>query len=129
MNKLILTVGLPRSGKSTWALKQGHPVVNRDAIRLALHGEPYLQRAELMISSIETYMIRSLFAAGHDTIIIDSTNLRKRYVDRWESSEWEIELMFISTPAHICIERAVNDEKPELIPIFKAMDIPEYHNG
>jgi predicted kinase len=36
MQQLILTVGLPRSGKTTWAKQQGVPMVNRDAIRLAL---------------------------------------------------------------------------------------------
>jgi len=129
MNKLILTVGLPKSGKTTWALKQGHPVVSRDAIRLALHGEAYLQSAENMVSTIEAYMVASLFYAGHETVIIDAAHLRKRYVDRWESSLWELELKFFSTPADICIERAVADEKPELIPIIKAMDKPEYYNG
>ena len=52
MKTLILTVGLPRSGKSTWALQQGHPVVNRDGIRKALHGEVYLQPAEDMVTTI-----------------------------------------------------------------------------
>ncbi len=33
MNRLILTVGLPRSGKTTWALEQGWPIVNPDSIR------------------------------------------------------------------------------------------------
>ncbi|KKK82651.1 hypothetical protein LCGC14_2801230, partial [marine sediment metagenome] len=49
MKKLILTVGLPRSGKSTWARKQGHPIVNPDSIRLALYGEPFIEEAEPMI--------------------------------------------------------------------------------
>lgn len=45
MKKLILTIGLPRSGKSTWAKQQGCPVVNPDSIRLALHGKAYIQEA------------------------------------------------------------------------------------
>ena len=35
---LIVMVGLPRSGKTTWARKQGYPIVNPDSIRLAFHG-------------------------------------------------------------------------------------------
>lgn len=43
---VILTSGLPRSGKTTWALKQSLSIVNRDAIRLALHGQPFIPEAE-----------------------------------------------------------------------------------
>ena len=64
---LILTVGLPRSGKSTWAAQTGWPIVNRDAIRLALHGQAYIQDAEDMVTAIETYMVKALFGAGNNT--------------------------------------------------------------
>jgi len=77
MNKLILTVGFPRSGKTTWALQQGHPVVNRDAIRKALHDHDYIQSAEDMVSAIEIYMVKALFLAGHTTVIVDSTHLER----------------------------------------------------
>ena len=58
---LILTVGLPRSGKTTWAKKTGLPIVNRDAIRIALHGQAYIQDAEEMITAFEWYMVKALF--------------------------------------------------------------------
>ena len=32
--KLIMTIGLPRSGKSTWARTQACPIVNQDSIKL-----------------------------------------------------------------------------------------------
>ncbi|GAF94425.1 unnamed protein product, partial [marine sediment metagenome] len=63
--KLILTVGLPRSGKTTWARKQGIPMVNPDSIRLALHGKAFIEEAEPMIWTIAKYMVRALFIAGH----------------------------------------------------------------
>jgi len=126
-NKLILVSGLPRSGKTTWALKQGHPVVSRDGIREALHGKPYIQRAEDMITAIETYMVRALFAAGHKTVIVDSTHLKQKYIDRW-IGDWDLQVHRIDTPAAVCIKRAIDDKKEDLIPIIQSMAKTEYQN-
>lgn len=122
MNTLFLTVGLPRSGKSTWAKSQSLPIVNRDAIRLALHGQAYIQDAEPMVTAIETYMVKSLFLAGHNAIIIDATHLKEEYRKRWESDEWEIRLVNFKTSKEVCIERAKKDKKEYLIPIIESMD-------
>jgi len=121
MNKLILTVGLPRSGKSTWALKQGHPVVNRDAIRLALHGQAYIQSAEDMVSAIEMYMVKSLFLAGHTTVIVDSTHLNQTYVDRWNYGNWDLQTRVFDADRDVCIERAKADGRLDLIPSIERM--------
>ena len=121
MKNLILTVGLPRSGKSTWALKQGHPIVNRDAIRLALHGQAFIGQAEDMVTAIETYMVKSLFEAGHDNVIVDATHLKQKYVKRWHYGNWEVKTKLFDTPKEVCIERAKNDGKEYLIPIIEKM--------
>jgi predicted kinase len=128
MKKLILTVGLPKSGKTTWALKQGHPVVNRDAIRLALHSRQYLQAAEDMVTVIETYMVNSLFLAGHDTVIVDATHLKQEYIDRWNYGDWDLQTHIIDTPAEVCIERAKAIGNWDLVSIIEAMDHPDYDN-
>ena len=47
--QLILTVGLPRSGKTTWALAQGYPIVAPDAIRLAVTGQRYVELTDYLI--------------------------------------------------------------------------------
>ncbi len=121
MNKLILTVGLPRSGKSTWALKQGHPIVNRDAIRLALHGHEYIQCAEDMVTALEVYMVRSLFFAGHKTVIVDSTHIKQKYRDKWKFGNWEVEEEIFLTSVGTCIERAKKDKRYDLIPVIERM--------
>lgn len=131
MNKLILTVGLPRSGKTTWALKQGVPVVSRDGIRKALYDKVYISEAEEMVAAIEKYMVKALFLAGHDTVIIDNTHLRKKYRDRWICSrysqiQWKIELEEFKVDVNICVQRAIKDQRPELIPIIQAMAEESY---
>ena len=121
MKTLILTIGLPRSGKSTWAKKTGFPIVNRDAIRLALHGQPFLKEAESMVTAIEDYMVKSLFLAGHNFVIVDATHLKKRYIERWISDEWKVKAKIFLTPEEVCVQRAKDTDKEYLIPIIRKM--------
>lgn len=122
MNTLYLTVGLPRSGKSTWAKQTQCPIVNRDAIRLALHGQPFIKEAESMVTAIEDYMVKSLFIAGHKAVIVDATHLKKKYRDRWLNNEWEVRYKIFNTPKQVCIERALKDGKEYLVEVIERMD-------
>ena len=82
---LIAMVGLPRSGKSTWAKKAGHPIVSPDAIRLALHGQRFISEAEPFVWAIAKAMVRALFLAGHSAVILDATNNTRKRRDEWKS--------------------------------------------
>lgn len=122
MKTLIILMGLPRSGKSTYAKRQGYPVVNPDSIRLALHGKNFIETAEPMIWVIAKYMVKALFYAGHDKVILDATNLTRERRQEWESDEWENEYIYFKTTKRICIKRAFNDNREDLIPVIKKMD-------
>ena len=108
MSTLILTVGLPQSGKSTWARRQGHPIVNPDSLRLALHGKPFIGLAEPFVWAIAKVMVRALFLAGHDTVIVDATNTTRKRRDDWKSRDWERKFQVFGGPEmkDVCLERA-----------------------
>lgn len=118
---LILTVGLPYSGKTTWALSTGFPIVCRDAIRMALHGERYLAPAEDMVSVLEFNMVQSLFLAGHRFVIVDSMNLKEEYRERWNKPwfKWTICLKVFAADKRVCKERAIGNVDHEIIPIIE----------
>ena len=118
---LIMTVGLPRSGKTTWAKEQGHPIVNPDAIRLALHGQAYSSLAEPFVWAIAKAMVRALFLAGHDTVILDATNTTEKRRSDWNNGIWTWEYKVFDTPADVCIERAKTSGREELIPVIERM--------
>jgi predicted kinase len=129
--KLILTVGLPRSGKSTWAQQQGFSIVCPDAIRLALHGERYLAKPEPMVWLIVYIMVDALFLAGNDTIIIDATNTNEKRRREWKEKfpNVEIELKVFDTSPAECKRRAVDTGQPDLLPVIDRMaaqwDLPK----
>ncbi len=122
MKILILTVGLPRSGKSTWSRKQGNPIVNPDSIRLALYGQSFIEDAEPMIWCIAKYMVKALFLAGHNKVILDATNLTKKGRAFWESREWTRQFKFFNASKEECIKRAILDNRRDLLLIIVKMD-------
>lgn len=121
--KLILMVGLPLSGKSTWARKQGHPIVNPDSIRLALHGQRFYGDAEPFVWAIAYLMVDALFKAGHRTVIVDSTNITEKRRRPWfdKFKDCNVVLEIIETSHNVCTRRAEQDHDLEILPIIDKM--------
>lgn len=118
---LVMTVGLPRSGKTTWAQKQGVPVVQPDAIRLAIHGQAYLHQAESLVWAHADVMVRALFGAGHRVVILDSTAGQKHRRDRWRWTSWDLRFKVFDTPREVCEERAREWGREDLLPVIERM--------
>lgn len=116
---LIMTVGLPRSGKSTWTQTSPFPIVNPDSIRLALHGQRFVALAEPYVWAIAKTMVRALFLAGHTTVLLDATNTTKARRDEWICKDWETKYKVFNTSEGECIRRAGDDK--ELIEVIKKM--------
>lgn len=139
MNKLILLAGLPRSGKTTEALRLGFPIVCPGAIRLALHGQRFVQTAEPYVWAIAKTMVKSLFLAGNTTVVVDATNLTEESRSFWapepvvvsppsalgaEAKEellWEIELRVVRTSEKECSRRASSERDYEIMPVIEKM--------
>jgi predicted kinase len=130
---LLILVGLPRSGKSTWAREQaGAAIVNPDAIRLSLHGQPFFAFAEPFVWAIAYLMVKALFFAGHETVIIDATNVTMKRRDEWRtrfSDIAEVQTKVFDTSPEVCKERAGLTDQLYLIPIIERMakewDLPK----
>jgi predicted kinase len=83
--RLLITRGLPASGKTTFAKKLQPRVVrvNRDDLRRMLHGDRlYTPRAEAQVTLVQRAAVEALLGAGAD-VIVDDTNLRGRTVREW----------------------------------------------
>lgn len=85
--KLIMTVGIPRSGKTTWAknfLKEsGNAIrVNRDDLRQMLHNGKWTPRNEELTMKAQKAIVEQGLKAGK-VVIVDDTNLGEYHKQRW----------------------------------------------
>lgn len=119
---LIVTVGLPKSGKSTWALSTGFPIVNLSSIRKSLYNQRYIVELEPWIWNLSRLMIQSLFEAGHDTVILDGTATLKKRRDPWKNLSYcNTVFKEFDIDKEICIKRAQEQQDLDIIPIILEM--------
>lgn len=90
MTTLIITRGLPASGKTTWAKAWlaedpgNRARVNRDDLRAMLFSEPTYEWAqEEQVTAIQRATVAGLLGSGKD-VVCDDTNLRPKYVREWQ---------------------------------------------
>jgi predicted kinase len=118
MPRLIVTRGLPASGKTTFARKLQPAVVrvNRDDLRRMMHGERlFTQWAEWQVTIVQRAQVEALLRAGFD-VCVDDTNLRSRMVREWAelAARFGAELEvhdFTDVPLEECLRR--DAERPE----------------
>lgn len=85
MSKLIITRGIPASGKTTWALKwiaeeseTKRVRINRDDIRFMLFGK-YTGVDEFAVTKMQESLLRTAMKNGYD-IVLDNTSLYNKHV-------------------------------------------------
>lgn len=84
MLKIILCVGVPGSGKSTWAKAEiakdplGWVRINNDQIREMVNGSIFSQSYEKLVSETRYFMVKESLRRDK-SVIIDNVNLNKRH--------------------------------------------------
>ena len=111
--KVILTVGLPGSAKSTWAkqMVQAHAGkvkrCNKDDLRSMMDVDHHTKGNEIFVLGVRDHIIKEAIKAGK-SIIIDDTNLYTKHEDHIEtlvSNRAEVEIVFFDISPEECIRR------------------------
>jgi predicted kinase len=123
-NFLIMTIGLPYSGKTKWVNSQpgSWPIVCPDQIRYALHGERFIPQAEGFVWATAKIMVRSLFLAGHKTIVLDATSITAGRRDEWIDPLWMRKFIVMDVSVEACVSRAMANDDKEIVPIIERME-------
>src|SRR3990167_9078457 len=82
MGNLYVTIGLPRSGKSTyckqWAMRTPRrTIVSGDSIRLAMTGQRFNYNIEPFVNATKLVMTKSLLLNGFDVIVDETCTTEK----------------------------------------------------
>jgi predicted kinase len=107
--RIVLLVGLPGSGKSTWAAQQGISPLSSDHVRELLADDATDQTIHARVFGTLRYLLRQRLAVGRPVTYVDATHLtrveRKPYV---EIAQWygcDLEALVFDVPVEVCIER------------------------
>lgn len=130
MKKIILTRGIPASGKSTWAKQEvfkdpEHSIrINRDDLR-NMCGKYWVSAREKYILSCRNLLLNTAIYMNFNTIIIDDMNLNPRDIDYIikavndfnkvlkSKNQYKIEFKdFTNVSLNVCIERDSKRENP-----------------
>jgi predicted kinase len=116
--RIILLVGLPGSGKSTWAARQGITPLSSDLMRLLLSGNEANQSIHKQVFRTIRYLLRERIRLGCRETYIDATNLtpweRKPYADIARRYGCRLEAVWFNIPVETCKRR--NRKRGRVVP-------------
>jgi len=121
-----MLVGLPRSGKTTYAssYKGSWAIISADQLRYLVYGQRFCAAGEDLMWAIRKVALKMLLEQGLD-IIIDETNTtaarRKAIIDVVREHDYIVEAVYVDTSAEECIRRAESEGDSQIIPVIKRM--------
>lgn len=124
--RLTVTVGLPASGKSTWAQDQiGAVIVERDMIRHELTGDSRNHSAEGRVTGISRARVCAALDEGK-WVIVSDTNLAAKTRRQWQALAESFdavydEVSFLHVAPEVCIERDAWRENPVGADVIRSM--------
>jgi predicted kinase len=116
---VVVLVGLPGSGKSTWAAQRGAARLSSDLIRRLLVDDETDQTIHRHVFRVLRYLLRQRLILGRPVNYVDATNLtpaeRAPYVLMAHLHGYAAEAVFFDVPVDEC--RARNERRPRVVPV------------
>jgi predicted kinase len=107
--RIVVLVGLPGSGKSTYLEQMGVRGLSSDGIRKLLADDATDQTIHVRVFQTLRYLLGQRLAIGRAVTYIDATNLtreeRRPYLEIGRARACDVEAVFFDVPLDVCLER------------------------
>ncbi len=106
---VVLSIGLPGSGKSTWFKRHNILPLSSDMVRILLFDDATEQRHQDLVFSTLRTMLRARLLARRPSNYLDATNLspheRRSWIKLAHDFGYEAHAVFFDVPPEVCMER------------------------
>ena len=106
---VVLAIGLPGSGKTTWFKRRGVTPLSSDMLRSILFDDITEQRYQGLVFSTLRSLLRARLIAKMPWNYVDATNLspheRRQWIKMARSFGYEVHAVFFDVPFDVCMER------------------------
>jgi predicted kinase len=115
---VVLAIGLPGSGKSSWFKRHNITALSSDMVRQLLFDDPTEQRFQDLVFSNLRSMLKARLIARRPMNYVDATNLsphdRHTWVKMARDYGYDVHGVFFDVPLEVCMER--NQRRHRMVP-------------
>ncbi|MGA7398726.1 MAG: AAA family ATPase, partial [Candidatus Sulfotelmatobacter sp.] len=115
---VVLAIGLPGSGKSSWFKRHNVVPLSSDMVRSLLFDDVREQRFQDLVFSNLRSMLKARLIAKRPMNYVDATNLTPQERQHWiklaKDYNYEVHAVFFDVPLEVCIER--HERRDRVVP-------------